>query len=260
MDRGVYRSTAHRSTPEQKALAACLACGAGAVLSHRAAAAIWGAPGMTLSRVHVTVPWDRRVSTSLAAVHRSTALGRLDVTTFRGMPLTTPARTLIDIAAMVDQELAEDAVDEFLCRGYLSLGHLVRRATALSASGREGPAQLLELLSAWAEDESRSTQREMRVLRFVEAAGLPLPQRQFEVRVGGRLIARVDDAYPERLIALEFNSFRWHAVRRGFWNDQQRVAQLVALGWRVYPITERDIRAKCAPLCRWLRTELNVAA
>lgn len=216
---GVYRSLSHPRTPEQTALAVCLSGGAGTVMSHASAAAWWGAPHMTLSDLHVTVKWDQRLATSLATVHRSSSLGRLDMTTFRGLPVTTPARTLVDIAAMVDRERAEDAVDEFLCRGYLSLGHLVRRATALSARGRQGPAKLLELLSVWAEDEDRSTQREMRVLRFIEDAGLPLPERQFDVYDGKRFIARVDGGYPDLRIGLEFNSFRWHAVRRGFWND-----------------------------------------
>ena len=204
------------------------------------------------------MPYPRHPVVPSANVHRSHDLGRLDRTTFLGIPVTTPARTLIDIA---DRPLAtvEDCVDEFLCRGALSIGHLTRRARALTAPGRAGPAHILKVLEAWAQDEERSTKRELRVVRDILAAGLPRPIRQYEVRTpSGKLIARIDDAFPDALIGIEFQSFRWHATRRAFERDQARTATLVEMGWRMYPATQASLRNHCRTMCNWLRRELRL--
>jgi hypothetical protein len=250
--RDVYRHRSHPVTDRQRAFAAVLAAGPRAWLSHDSAAAVFGAPGFNLDHLHVTVPRGVRRRLHIATVHETDALARVDFSTFQRMPVTSPARTLIDIATG-DPTRTEDAVDELLCRGSLSLGHQVRRARALQQRGRPGPTRLLEVLDAWSQDEARSTRRELRVIRFITEAGLPAPVRQLQIYDRhGRPVARVDAGVPEDKAAVEFQSFRWHATRRAFERDQERIAILTALGWRFYPVTQHDLRDSCRRLIRWL--------
>ena len=258
--RGLYRDASHPVTDRQAARAAVLRAGEGALLSEDSAVWLWDVSGWPLHPLQVSVPRPRHPIIPGVIVHRPTDLGRLDRTTFRGIPVTTPARTLIDMA---DRPIArvEDMLDEFLCRGSLSVGHLARRAQALAGPGRRSPVDLLALLDVWAQDEERSTKRELRVVRDIVAAGLPMPTRQIEVRSpSGKLIAVVDVGYEETLTAVEFQSFRWHATRRGYERDQARTARLIELGWTVYPATQDSLRNHCRGLCTWLQTRLPLAA
>ena len=91
-------------------MAAVLAAGDGAVLSHRSAADLWGIRATDRQRIEVSVPRDRR-STARLEVH-VTRIGRDEVTTRRGIPVTTPARTLLDLAAVVSGPETEAAFDE----------------------------------------------------------------------------------------------------------------------------------------------------
>jgi very-short-patch-repair endonuclease len=80
----------------------------------------------------------------------------------------------------------------------------------------------------------------MRILRGLVTRGLPLPVRQHEIRVNGRLLARVDLAYPEHRLAIELDSFRWHAGRRPFQSDRVRRNRIEPAGWHVFQATPED--------------------
>ena len=82
---------------------------------------------------------------------------------------------------------------------------------------------------------------EMRVVRALLAAGLPAPARQYEIWVGGVLIARVDLAYPPFRLAMELDGFRWHAGRRRFRSDRMRRNRVEAAGWRMLEAAPEDI-------------------
>ena len=80
----------------------------------------------------------------------------------------------------------------------------------------------------------------MRIVRRLLAAGLPEPERQHEIRQDGELVARVDLAYPPERVAIELDSFRWHAGRGPFRSDRVRGNRIEAAGWRVLRATPED--------------------
>jgi very-short-patch-repair endonuclease len=84
---------------------------------------------------------------------------------------------------------------------------------------------------------------------LVLAAGLPAPVAQFEVRAGGRFVARVDFAWPEQRLALEYDGL-WHAEPGRFARDRQRLNALTAAGWRVVFVTAADLHRPAALLAR----------
>jgi hypothetical protein len=223
--KGVYRLAGVPVTWRQRALAACLIAGPGAVVSHRSAAVLWGVSGFRPGRVDITVPVGRSNRNALARVHRSDVKGvRRD-----GVPVTTVARTMHDLAGVVGGDVLEEAVDDVLCRRLCTIDQLPAR----------GP--LRTVLEAWNGDGWAAGVAEMRVVRELVAAGLPQPVRQHEIWVGGEFVARVDLAYPEDWLAMELDSFRWHAGRGPFRSDRLRRNRIEAAGWRLLEAAPEDV-------------------
>jgi hypothetical protein len=139
----------------------------------------------------------------------------------------------------VSPVLLEEAVDDVLCRRLTTLARLRRRADELGP--RRGSEALRAILEAWAGDGVAANVAEMRVVRLLIDAGLPVPVRQYELWVDGELIARFDIAYPEERLAIELDSFRWHAGRGPFRSDRVRANRVTAAGWRLLRATPDDI-------------------
>jgi hypothetical protein len=222
---GVYRLAGVPVTWRQRALAACLISGAGAVVSHRSAAVLWGISGFRPGPLDITVPPGRSNRNSLARVHRSVVDGiRRD-----GIPVTRPARTLADLARVVSGDVLEEAVDDVLCRRLCRLEDLPARG------------KLREVLAAWNGDGLAEGVAEMRVVRGLLVAGLEPPVRQYEIWHNGVFVARVDLAYPPFRLAMELDVFRWHAGRRKYRSDRMRRNRVEAAGWRLLEAAPEDI-------------------
>lgn len=129
MGPGVYRLAGVPVTWRQRAVAACLVSGPGAVLSHRSAAVLWGISGFRPGAVEITVPMSHGVRNPLARVHRS---AMLDGVVCDRIPVSRPARTLADLAGVVSGTRLEEAVDDVLCRRITTFwDELVRRAAEM---------------------------------------------------------------------------------------------------------------------------------
>ncbi|HVL06921.1 MAG TPA: type IV toxin-antitoxin system AbiEi family antitoxin domain-containing protein [Acidimicrobiales bacterium] len=222
---GVYRLAGVPVSWKQRAMAACLMAGTGAVVSHRSAAVLWGVSGFRPGPLDITVPPGRSNRNTLARVHRSTVEGVLR----DRVPVTRPSRMLADLAGVVSGDLLEEAVDDVLCRRLCRLPDLPTGG----ALGR--------VLAAWKGDGVAEGVAEMRVVRSLIAAGLPSPVRQYEIWVNGVFIARVDLAYPPFRLAMELDGFRWHAGRRRFRSDRIRRNRVEAAGWRLLEAAPDDI-------------------
>lgn len=224
---GVYRLAGVPVTWRQRALAACLVAGPGAVVSHRSAAVLWGISGFRPGRVEVTVPPGRSNRNALARVHRSEVAG----VRREGIAVTRPARTIADLAAVVGGDVLEEAVDDVLCRRLVTLDEL--------AGGRS--RALHTVVQAWNGHGLAEGVAEMRVVRELLAAGLPQPVRQYELFHDGVLVARVDLAYPDYRLAMELDGFRWHAGQGPFRSDRLRRNRIEAAGWRLLEAAPEDI-------------------
>lgn len=222
---GVYRIAGVPVTWNQRALAACLISGAGAVVSHRSAAVLWGVSGFRPGRLDITVPPGRSNRNSLARVHRSV----VDEARRDGIPVTRPARMLADLAGVVGGAVLEEAVDDVLCRRLCRLDEIPRRGA------------LREVVAAWNGDGMPEGVAEMRVVRALVAAGLEPPVRQYEIWHRGVFVARVDLAYPPLRLAMELDGFRWHAGRAPFRSGRLRRNRIEAAGWRLLEAAPEDI-------------------
>lgn len=227
MHRGVYAVGHRRLSSEGRFLAAVLACGPGAVLSHVSAAALWGLVGQAPGRVHVTVPTRNGLRPgSGIALHRC-ALPARDVSRIRGIPITSPGRTLLDYAGAASRRMFERAFDE---AHYLRLD-----LTGLEpCRGRPGSALVRRVLAEHSAGSTRTrSELEERFLAACDRYGLPRPSA-VNVLVEGHL---VDLVWAEQRVIVELDGYQAHGTRRAFERDRLRDAELTAAGWRVVRVT-----------------------
>jgi len=250
----VYRMAGAPETWEQWLMAGCLWAGPPAVVSHRAAATLWRLTELEDPRVEIITP--RRLVHPLVAVHRN-ALSKREVTQIGPIPVTDPSRTLLDLAATADPAMVERALDESLRRKLTTLPKLGRRMRSLAGPGRRGSRLLCRLLT---ERDPRAappeSELEARVARLLAASTLPPPVAQYEVRDGGRVLARLDFAWPEAMVALEADGFRHHGGAAAWRRDLGRGNLLVSLGWQVLHVTWQDVTGQPDAIVEALRRTL----
>ncbi len=231
LHRGVYALGHAALRDEGRWLAATLACGSGAVLSHLSAAQLWGMRvPRQVTAVHVIAPRHRRGDAGLV-VHRARRLEAVDVTARWGIPVTTPARTLIDAA----DELSYEELRALADRGVrLDVG-AVRRAQA-RAPGRRGAPRVRRLLGADGGELRSRSRLERRLRALCRAGALPLP------RVNERVAGRERDAvWPAHRLVVEVDGGQFHAPRPAREDDHGRDLALTLAGWRVARFTDHQV-------------------
>ena len=234
----VYRVGDTAPSLHQAVLAACLATGPEAVASHTAAAALWELRGVEATSPERTLPAHRHRPVEGARVHRTDTLDPIDVSRTKRIPVTTPARTLLDLGAVAAAETVESALEDALLHRLCTLPLLTRTLDRLGGQGRSGAGVLRELVEernpATAPTESVL---EDALLRVPRRGGLPEPVGQYEV--GG---VRLDAAYPEIRLGIEADSRVWHGGRLDVQRNSDKANALVARGWRILRFTWRDLR------------------
>ncbi|MFV2087127.1 endonuclease domain-containing protein [Micromonospora sp. LOL_021] len=203
------------------------------------------------SPVHVTLPRSTRPKPNRQIAVTYATLAPTDVTTlFNGIPMTTEVRTAFDLGRLLPRADALAALDAMLHRHLLSREVLARYLD--TRAGARGVAQLRELV-ALAEPLAESPM-ESRLRLLLHDAGLPRPTPQYEVRLPppgvtpptarpgsrGRFIARVDLAYPQWRIAIEYEGDH-HRGRMTFRRDVTRYNALQAAGWLVVRCTADEV-------------------
>jgi very-short-patch-repair endonuclease len=177
-------------------------------------------------------------------VHRTAELPSVDRTRRDGIPITTPARTLIDLAGVLDEEDLEAAVECAFRRRLVSERALHRRLAELGGSGRRGTSALRRISQGRGDNAALESRLEVEVWRLLVRSGLPKPIRQHHVVADGRRY-RLDFVWPNLRVAVEADGFATHGTRRRvFHSDRVRAASLVSHGWRVVPVTWEDVKQR----------------
>lgn len=202
---GVFRVGGAPVTFEQRLGAACLAAGPGSVVSHRAAARLWGIVKAEHEVVEITVPRPRSPVPRRTVLHRSTDLAPHHVAHRRQLPITNPMRTLVDLGAVLSRVEVEDALDRALVARLCTQAGVEALRHEAARPGRTGSGVLRRILDNRALGDQRPDGLlEPRMARLLRTAGLPEAEFQFDVRdLLGRFVARVDFAYPEFRLFLE---------------------------------------------------------
>ena len=211
------------------AICAVLTCAPHGVLSHAWAAWLWGFLPAPRMPIDVTVPGGWRPGPREISVHRARALDPQDVTRKKNIPVTTPARTLLDLAGRDDIErLVAEAqvlgvVRERQLHDVIARYPNRREAARLREVVDDGP-----VLTKY--------ESERRLFALLKAAGLPRPETGASI---GRY--KPDFLYRDQRLIIEVDGWSAHHHRRAFENDRKRGAELTSLGYRVMHVTWRQL-------------------
>jgi hypothetical protein len=219
----------------RRARAALLEVGPSSVLSHDSAAKLWGlCLPVNESVIEVTVPHEERGdsrSSEQLAVSRARGLAQSARNRMEGLPLTTPARTLLDLAPRYNEQQLRKALDDAIVRRLLRPRDLMAVLDDPHLRSRPGSRKLRKALEPWLHSPKVESVAEMALLRVILAADIPAPVPQYKVLDGNRFVARVDFAWPALKVAVEMDGFRYHSSPAAQAGDLQRDATLIRLGW-----------------------------
>lgn len=206
------------------------------------AAALYGFDGYTLRRpFHVLVPRQRHLSRRDIRLHRSDRIELIDVGTVDGIAVTSPARTIIEIARVAGREALARCLDSALRDGRLSEDLMHRRLVALRSRGRHGLPTLLEVLTGRDATRGGHSWLEREYLRLLASAALPRPTTQQVIaRTDGRMV-RVDCHFPGTPVVVELLGYTFHRTRAQMTADANRYNAMLAAGCLPYQFTYEQV-------------------
>ena len=236
---------------EGRRWAAVLAFG-DAYLSHGSAAAAWGIAAAPAA-IHVTVRGRAGLrSRDGIRVHRPRALPDDEVATLRGLPITTPARTLLDLAATGRRAaiaVAVDRAEQLRLIDFAELHALLDRYPA-----RAGTPSLKAVLTSYTGPADVRSHLERLVHDLCERQQLPAPHVNVVIEGSVR-----DFAWPRQRLVVEADSYAWHRSPAALNADRERDVALTLGGWRVLRFTSAQLTRRRAWVARSLTAALGAA-
>ena len=238
----------------QGVLAACLWAGTGAAASHVSAAAVWELDGIAPRATEILVAARKRSPPQGIVVHEASA--PFAIQRRAAIPVTSATKTLIDLASVLPVERLEIALEDALRRRLTSVVGMQRAIGR--GQGLRGIIGLRRLVDARSSDGTpMDSALEVAVLQILRAAKLPAPVPQYVVRNPGGQTVRLDFAYPDALVGIEVDGYRWHSGRAAWSRDRVRLNWLCQTGWRILHVTNDEVRVGAPDLVAALRTFLG---
>ena len=225
----------------QRVRAACLSFEDGAVACRLTAARLHRFPGIKTNEIELLTDRSRFRRQRSFVLHRTNYLPDTDITVVRGIPTTTASRTLLDIGTNVGPRALTTILDIGLTRRSFTLAVVRDQLARSAAMGRPGTTALREVLSRYEpEDRHEESHLERAMLEALDKYGFPRPAKQVPVWDDGIFVGRLDAAYPDALIGLEADGYKFHSARDDWLRDRRRQNALVSRGWRILRFTFED--------------------
>jgi very-short-patch-repair endonuclease len=255
--RGVYAVGHEEMGFHGRLLAAVLACGSGAAISHLSAAALWGLRDRAPVVIDVIVRGQMGRKVDGIRAHRCRAPGPGEVTSHEGIPCTTPSRTLVDMAGTLGERSLGRAVEQAAVLRLLDVAAV--DAAMAAAKGRRGMPLLQAILDPWRTKNSKvprvRSPLEAMLLSLIVAEGLPRPLCNHKLQVGNRTI-ETDLFWPKQRLVVESDGYATHGTRAAFERDSRRDQDLLLGNYRVARFTwdqvEREPARTVATIARLL--------
>jgi hypothetical protein len=238
--RGVFRLGCSKPTLDEREMAALLAAGDGAVLSHTSAARRHGLAVPQGESVQLTIPESRKAKVFGAQVWRSRNLSPSDVTSRGGFRVTNLARTMIDLASVLDDGELRACFDSAVRHNRAAVGW-ISRVLYRHGPGRRGVGRLRALVDEYRQgDEVPDSVLESLGVELAKATGRK-PKLHLNVLDEARHVAEVDLAWPELRLSVQFDGWQTHGTRAAFVRDRAQDRALFPLGWSVLRYTWDDV-------------------
>jgi very-short-patch-repair endonuclease len=254
---GVYAVGRPDITIKGRWMAAVLACGEGALLSHRSAATLQELLNARGGLIDVTIPRQSSLARPGLRVHRSTCLLPRDCVTVDRIPCTSVPATLLGLAATAPTNVLASACNKAAIRELLDMRAieelLSRRA------GHPGASRLRAVLGGedLGADRTKST-LEKRFLRLIRRSGLPMPTVNDWIAIPGEEM-QCDFVWHGQRLIVEVDGWETHRTRMAFHDDRRRDQLLRLAGWDVLRFTGRDVSRDADHVTGLVRTILERA-
>jgi very-short-patch-repair endonuclease len=260
MFRSVYAVGRPDLNERGRLLAATLACGRGAVISHRSAAYLLRIGARSPRVIDVIPPRQSGRAIDGIKPHRVSCPARPEWGYVDGIPCTSPARTIVDLAGTYGEDGLRETVERAATERKLDLAAI----DAILATGprRRGVPCLRRVLDTWrpvAETAKYATVRslfEAKLLPLVAAAGLRLPRPNARVRIAERIL-EVDLLWDRERFVVEADSRRHHGIEVAFERDRRRDRELIAVHYGVLRVTWREVEEEADAVFAAIRGELH---
>ena len=239
--RGLYKFRGMPECYEQRCALTCAASDT-ATISHPTAGRLWDWRRCYTERIHATIEPHTRRKLPGVVIHRSNLVAADIVKRPDGIRLTSPTRTLFDLASILSRPDLESVLEQALRMGLTDLGKLEQIRTRLSSPGRKGSALFGQLLDGRSTAKSVDSHLELLVERALIAAGVPRPIRQQCFVVDDGTAIHVDFYWPEFALVLEVDHDEWHGSRRDRARDKWRDRQLKRQGIDTIRVTDTDVQ------------------
>ena len=234
------------TTWRSELVAACWAGGTRALASHRSAAALWHLPSGRADIAELVCPRWKRARHHGLIVHESLDIedAEEDRAEVDGIPCTSVTRTLFDLARLLSPVMLDANLDNALRRDLVSIEQLRSTSARLATKGRRGGRRFRAAVDARSVASAIPESVPERLLAdMLVRRGLPIPACQFVVRNdAGAFVARVDLAYPEWRVIIEYDSVEHHTGTAAHIRDSTRRDAIGDLGYSVLTATSADLR------------------
>lgn len=239
---GVYKVGVAKLDWDQRLMAATLAAGPEAVVSHRAAAVLWRLDGIESAPVEVTIPHTREARHQEVICHRSRSLSPDDVTVVRRIPVTALPRTLVDLGRYCGDRTVEKAMESALRRRLASQDALAAYLDSIDPRV-PGAGVLRSILQVRRPGRASGSGSEVDLERALRRLGVPPPVRQFELKLLDGGVAVLDKAWPEAMLGLEVDGEEGHTGRLAHAADLIRQNGILRLGWLLLRYSGSQVEA-----------------
>ena len=248
---GVFAIGGAPSSRERELWGALLAVGTGAVLTHETAAALHGAERLPTCPITLTNPHGYHHRHPGLFVHQIDDLVPAHQTEWHGLPISTPARAVVELGATQAGEVVGRAADDLVQARCTTFAAIATVLASLARPGKPGVAVVAAMLDERGDGHvPPASELERSLFAALEAGGLPAPVRQLPLPGRGSVSGIADGGYPDAQIVLEADGRRWHSRLDAARRDRERDAQVVRAGWVplrfVYEQIVGDPAAVCA--------------
>jgi hypothetical protein len=256
---GVYRIA---GAPEQwrTKLGALLWAGRDSAVAYRAAGALWSFDVVRPGGAELFMPEVRRSPVDWLHLHFNSSLPEDELRRIGPLTATSPARTILDLGAVLPPRTVELALEDAVRRKLTTFAELNEILERHAASGRDGAGVLRRLLDVRGPREIvPHSVFERKTIRLLNQAGLQEPVRQHLVfDADGYPFAQIDLAYPEILLGIEADSYGFHSGRDAWEANLERRNQLSLLGWYIIHVTWRQVTRRPDKVVAEVRRAISI--
>lgn len=224
-----------------RSLRAALLASPQAAASHHSAGILHGFTQLRRGPLTITAPLGAHHELAGVLVHRTGTLAPHHIVTKSGMRVTSPSRTVIDLAADLPDRGFRRLIEDQLAAGRVGLDQCVDIIAELPIRGRRGVARARRIVLGLDVTPPPESELEARMLELIGRAGIALPARQLQLPWTDREVGRVDFAWPDRRVIVETDGRRYHARIDAFERDRRRDQLALAAGWRTLRFTWRQV-------------------